>query len=108
VLGGGGYLTRDCGFIDPLGRIHLTGTLGGAINVAGRKVSPAKVEAALCATGLVARVRVYAVPSNDAERFEEIAAEIVLHVGGTLEALKAAACDKLQNWELPRHWMLGD
>ena len=52
LLGGGIYLTRDVGFIDPAGNLHLTGTTGGAINVAGRKVSPAKVEAAILATGL--------------------------------------------------------
>lgn len=104
LLGNGGYLTRDLGFLDSSGQIHLTGTLGGAINVAGRKVSPAKVEAALIATGLVRRVKVHAIRSNDAERFEEIAAEIVLLEEVTLDRLKSAACERLQTWELPRHW----
>jgi acyl-coenzyme A synthetase/AMP-(fatty) acid ligase len=104
VLGDGEYLTRDLGFVDPLGVVHLTGTIGGAINVAGRKVSPAKVEAALLATGLVRSVRVYGIPSSDAERCEEIAAEVVLLDQVSLAALKSAACERLQNWELPRHW----
>lgn len=104
VLGNGGYLTRDLGHVDSSGRIHLTGTLGGAINVAGRKVSPAKVEAAITATGLVSRIHVHGVSSNDPERFEEIAAEVELMAGITLEALKSAASTKLQSWELPRHW----
>jgi long-chain acyl-CoA synthetase len=104
VLGDGEYLTRDLGFVDPAGVVHLTGTIGGAINVAGRKVSPAKVEAALLATGLVRSVRVYGIPSSDAERCEEIAVDVFLLDQVSLAALKSAACERLQNWELPRHW----
>ncbi|MES2657856.1 MAG: AMP-binding protein [Verrucomicrobiota bacterium] len=104
VLGNDGYLTRDLGNIDSSGKIHLTGTLGGAINVAGRKVSPAKVEAAITATDLVRRIHVRGIPSNDPERFEEIAAEVELLDGVALDAVKSAASEKLQSWELPRHW----
>lgn len=104
VLGNGGYLTRDVGFLDSDGKIQLVSTLGGAINVAGRKVSPAKVEAALMATGLIRSVRVHGIPSSDAERCEEIVAQVVLLEDVPLEALKSAACDRLQNWELPRRW----
>ena len=103
-LGGGVYLTRDLGFIDPTGNLHLTGTTGRAINVAGRKISPAKVETAIMATGLVLHVRVFGIPSSDPERFEEIAAEMAMRPGITLEVLKAAVSGKLQPWEMPRHW----
>jgi long-chain acyl-CoA synthetase len=104
VLGNGIYLTRDLGFIDETGNLHLTATTGGAINVAGRKISPAKVEAAIRSTGLVRRVRVFGIPSSDPERFEEIAAEVELQPGTTLDDLKAAAVGTLQTWEMPRHW----
>ncbi len=104
LLGGGVYLTRDLGTIDGEGRIFLTGTLGGAINVAGRKVSPAKVEAAILSTGLVKRIHVYGVRSNDPERYEEIVAEVVLEEGGSLDGLKTACTGVLQLWEIPRHW----
>jgi acyl-coenzyme A synthetase/AMP-(fatty) acid ligase len=104
LLGNGVYLTRDCGFLDPAGRIHLTGTLGNAINVSGRKVSPGKVEQALLATGLVLTATVRGVPSKDPERFEEISASIHLSPGASLDALKTAAAAGLQAWELPRHW----
>ena len=104
LLENGAYLTRDLGFLDAAGKIHLTGTLGGAINVAGRKVSPAKVEAALLSTGLLRRVKVFGIPSNDPERFEEIVALVEPQSGISLDDLKAAAAGKLQNWELPRHW----
>jgi long-chain acyl-CoA synthetase len=106
-IGGGSYLTRDLGHLDGFGKIHLTGTLGGAINVAGRKVSPAKVEATLSATGLVHRIHVHGIPSSDAERCEEIAAEVVLLAGVSLSDLKAAASGRLQSWEIPRRWTVG-
>ncbi len=104
VLGKGIYQTRDRGFISGIGELHLTGTTGAAINASGRKISPAKVEAALLSTGLVRAVRVYGLPSKDPERFEEIAATVELHHGVTLDALKSAATEKLQPWETPRHW----
>lgn len=104
VLGNGAYLTRDAGFFDDQGILHLTGTVGGAINVAGRKVSPAKVEAGLMSTGLLKRVKVFGTRSLDPERFEEISADIELTEGATLDALKSAACERLQLWEMPRHW----
>jgi acyl-coenzyme A synthetase/AMP-(fatty) acid ligase len=103
-LGDGVYLTRDLGFLDDAGFLHLTGTVGGAINVAGRKVSPAKVEAAIFATGFVRRVKVFGIPSSDPERFEEIAAQVELAAGVSLDALKSAAMERLQLWEIPRHW----
>lgn len=104
VLDDGVYLTRDVGFMDENGNLHLTSTVGGAINVAGRKVSPAKVEAAIFATGLVRKVEVFAIPSSDPERFEEIAARVELVEGVTLDALKSAASKVLQGWEMPRQW----
>jgi acyl-coenzyme A synthetase/AMP-(fatty) acid ligase len=104
VLGNGIYLTRDLGFIDETGNLHLTATTGGAINVAGRKISPAKVEAAIRSTGFVRRVRVFGISSSDPERFEEIAAEVELQPGTTLDDLKSAAVGTMQTWEMPRHW----
>lgn len=103
-LGGGFYLTRDLGWIDDAGRLRLSGTTGAAINVAGRKVSPARVEAAIIATGLVASVKVSGIPSSDPERFEEISARVELRPGATLDALKSAAAETLRSWEIPRHW----
>lgn len=104
LLGNGIYLTRDLGFIDPGGVLHLTGTTGSAINVAGRKVSPAKVEAAILATGMVRSVRVRGIASADPERCEEISATVELAAGASLDALRSAASRHLQSWEVPRHW----
>ncbi|MFT3992236.1 MAG: fatty acid--CoA ligase family protein [Luteolibacter sp.] len=108
LLGNGVYLTRDRGHFDGNGTLYLTGTVGGAINVAGRKVSPAKVEAAILETGLVAQVHVHGVPSSDPERFEEIAADYVLRDGRTLEELKSALVERVQLWEMPRVWRRAD
>jgi acyl-coenzyme A synthetase/AMP-(fatty) acid ligase len=104
LLEDGIYLTRDRGFIDSRGRLHLMGTVGNAINVSGRKVSPSKIEEILLATGMVVRATVHGIPSNDPERFEEISATIILSPGTCLAAVKTAAAGKLQAWELPRHW----
>lgn len=107
LLGDGRYLTRDLGYVDQEGKVQLTGTTGGAINVAGRKVSPAKVEAAILSTGLARRVRVFGIASADAERFEEISAEVSLGEAVTLDALKTAVAQTMQAWEMPRHWTVG-
>jgi long-chain acyl-CoA synthetase len=103
-LEGGFYQTRDRGHFDASGRLHLTGTIGGAINVAGRKVSPAKLEAAISATGLVRSINVFGIRSSDPERFEEISAQVETLPGVSLEDVKHAAARVLQNWEMPRHW----
>ena len=104
LLENGVYLTRDLGFTDQSGIIYLTGTTGGAINVAGRKISPAKVEAAIMATGLVLQVKVQGISSSDPERFEEIAAVVEVRAGVTPAALKSAVAKHLQACEIPRHW----
>lgn len=106
MLGNGAYLTRDLGFLDSVRKLRLTGTSGAAINVAGRKISPAKVESAILATGFVRRVHVFGIPSPDPERFEEIAVTVEMNPGTQLDTLKSAAAAHLQNWELPRHWRI--
>ncbi len=105
ILGAGRYLTRDSGRIQG-GRLMLECSGADSINVAGRKIGPAKIEAALMATGLVSRVKVFGVPSADPERVEEIAALIVLK-NAPLETFRHAATSALAGWELPRHWITG-
>ena len=43
----GYYMTRDLGLLTPEGKLVLKGRLGRTINVAGRKIDPAEVEAKL-------------------------------------------------------------
>lgn len=104
LTGDGCYLTPDLGRIDESGGIHLTGSVGEGINVAGRKVSPGGIEDVLLATGLILQARVCGIPSTDVERVEEIAADVELKPGVTMAQLKSAAAANLPSWELPRHW----
>lgn len=102
VLGGGSFLTQDHGRIEAR---HLLLESSGAesINVAGRKIGPAKIEAALMATGLLEKARVFGVPSHDPERVEEITALVKLK-SGTLDQLRQRMSGTLEGWEMPRHW----
>lgn len=43
----GFYITRDRGFLTPEGKLVLRGRVGNTINIAGRKIDPAEVEATL-------------------------------------------------------------
>jgi long-chain acyl-CoA synthetase len=43
----GYYVTRDLGLLTPQGSLVLRGRLGRLVNIAGRKIDPAEVEAAL-------------------------------------------------------------
>jgi acyl-coenzyme A synthetase/AMP-(fatty) acid ligase len=102
ILGSGGFLTQDFGRIEG-GRLMLESSGAESINVAGRKIGPAKIEAALMASGLVARARAFGVPSHDPERVEEITAMVQLK-SGTLEQLRQRMTEVLAGWEMPRHW----
>jgi acyl-coenzyme A synthetase/AMP-(fatty) acid ligase len=104
-LGGGRFLTPDHGRIDG-GRLLLESSGAESINVAGRKIGPAKIEAALMATGLLEKARVFGVPSQDPERVEEIAALVSLK-SAMLDELRQAASRVLAGWEMPRHWITG-
>lgn len=103
LLGDGRFLTHDLGRIEN-GRLFLDRCAGGAINVAGRKISPAKVESALLATGLPTRVRVFGTPSPDPDRVEEIVGMLDLPATTDISTLKQAASETLAGWEFPRQW----
>ncbi len=100
-LGDGCFLTPDVGHLDE-DRLILDSSAGGHINVAGRKIGPARVEAILLDTGLLERVRVFGIPSRDPERVDEVAA--LVPAGTDIAAVRGAAAGKLAGWELPRHW----
>lgn len=102
LLCDGEFLTQDFGRIEG-GRLMLESSGAESINVAGRKIGPAKIEAALLASGLVERARAFGVPSHDPERVEEITAMVELK-SGTLEQLRQRMTEVLAGWEMPRHW----
>ena len=108
TLAHGMHLTRDLGRLDnATGHLHLDGTLDGAINVAGRKVSPEKVRQALLASGLLADAMVEPAPSTDPDRHQEIRARLTWTPGTTanLDALKLHLGKDLAAWEMPRQWV---
>ncbi len=79
---------------------------GEHINVAGRKLGPGRIEAAIKATGMVEQVRIFGIPSNDPERVDEIAA--LLPEGIDKKALREAIGKILAGWQMPRHWLTAD
>jgi long-chain acyl-CoA synthetase len=103
LLGGGRFLTHDLGRVEDR-RVFLERSTGGAINVAGRKISPAKVESALLATGIPQRVRVFGTPSADPDRVEEIVGMVEISDPSDIASLKQAVAPSLAGWEIPRQW----
>ena len=55
------HRTRDAGFVDSLGRIHVVGRLDAVINSGGRKIHPEAIERALCSIAGVRTACVVAV-----------------------------------------------
>ena len=55
------HRTRDAGFIDALGRVHVVGRLDAVINSGGRKIHPEAVERTLCSVAGVRAACVVAV-----------------------------------------------
>ena len=106
----GFHLTHDLGEVDGADRLHLHGTLDGAINVAGRKVSPEKVRQAMLASGLLGAVRIAPVASADPDRHQEIHARVTWKAGVVpdLEALKKHLAATLSPWEIPRQWAVDE
>lgn len=96
------YVTGDLGTIDGAGRLVLTGRAKDVINVAGRKVSPAEIEACLLGLDGVAEAVVLGVP--DPVRGEAIGALVVAaHGAAADEARLLARCrSSLPSWKVPR------
>jgi len=104
VLQDGWYRTGDCGWIDPTGRIRLTGRIKDEINRAGFKVQPAEIDVLLETHPAVAEACVFAVP--DPVGGESIAAAVRLASGAsaTSEMLRAWCRQRLRREAVPEHW----
>jgi len=104
-----GFLTGDYGTIAADGRLTLWGRVSSFINVAGRKVQPAEVEATLRTLPGVADVRV--VGGNDQRRGEHVVACIVLQPGSaplTVLAVRRFCADRLAPHKIPREVVFVD
>ncbi len=103
AIGQGRFVTSDLAEIRD-GKIFLVGRSGDQINVAGRKVSPEIIEAALLTHPEVSDALVFGIPSDDADRSEEIVACVAIHGRTTPELLKQFLLAKLPAWKVPREW----
>jgi O-succinylbenzoic acid--CoA ligase len=102
-FGGGGFLTGDYGEMDAGGRLVLTGRASSFINVAGRKVQPAEIEAVLRRMAGVRDVRVIA--AADRQRGEQVVACVVAETGGTPPstlAVRRFCSARLAPFKIPR------
>ena len=97
------YETTDVGRIED-GKLTLTESRAGAINVAGRKVSPGKLERILMEHPGVESVEVSKIPSLDIERFEEIHAKVTVSQELGKRELRQGLSGRFETWEIPRHW----
>jgi long-chain acyl-CoA synthetase len=103
-LGDGKFLTQDLVSFDDGGGVILEGRAGDLINIAGRKVSPSSIEAAIGALQGVELCVVFGIPSADPERVQEI----VAYVRGDVDLtdLKKALNSQVPSWQQPRHWRI--
>lgn len=97
----GRHVTGDEGFLDPAGRLVVTGRADRIIVSGGEKIDPAEVESVLRATGLVREVIVVGEPDPEWGR------RLVAVYTGDAEpaALQAALRGRLSGHRIPRRWV---
>ncbi|MGH9748736.1 MAG: class I adenylate-forming enzyme family protein, partial [Candidatus Polarisedimenticolia bacterium] len=100
-LGPGRFLTSDLGRIAPGGGIALVGRSDRMINVGGRKVNPAEVEAVLRGIPDVREAAVFAVP--DRNRGQAVSACLVARRAVTREKVLEQCAMRLAPFQIPRH-----
>jgi long-chain acyl-CoA synthetase len=86
------------------GRIYLRGRASDIINVAGRKVLPETIEAALRAHPLVRECAVFGIPDSLHQRFERIVACVNVVESLKIPELAAFLSKNLPPWQIPREW----
>jgi len=102
-FGDGPYLTHDIGEVLE-GGIFIHRSDGGAINVAGRKVSPVKLQSILEGVDGVVAAKVSRGPSRDFERFEEIRVHVRIAPGLDPRHVRECFRQHIESWEMPRKW----
>lgn len=102
-FGEGPYRTHDIGEVND-GRLFIHRCDGGAINVAGRKVSPARLRDILERIDGVVAAEIGRGPSRDFERFEEIRAHVRIAPGADPKQVREHFRQKTESWEMPRKW----
>jgi acyl-coenzyme A synthetase/AMP-(fatty) acid ligase len=96
----GRFVTQDLGRLDDQGRLWITGRADRTINVDGRKINPAEVEAVL--RGIPKVRQAFVLPVADRRRGQSVCACIVADRGLTREAVLAACAARLAPFKMPR------
>ncbi|CAN5776394.1 hypothetical protein BH11VER1_BH11VER1_11070 [soil metagenome] len=108
TLSKGRFIASDLAEISD-GRVFLRGRISDAINVAGKKLNPSDVEAAVLTFPEVKHCIVFGVPSADPTRCEETIACVHVADGITEDHLATWLCDRLALWQMPRrYWLCQD
>ena len=111
-LGGGRFVTSDLAELlpaesaDSAPMVALSGRRDDLINIAGRKVSPPRVEAAILRETAVKHCVVFGVPSSEPSRVHDSVAVVAPTEDFDLEALKQGIAERLQPYEMPRRWWI--
>lgn len=88
--------------------IYLRGRASDTINLAGRKLDPTEVEAALLKHQDIVHCVVFGVPSRDTSRCEETVACIKTNRALTVTELSHWLANELSSWKRPRHYWFCD
>lgn len=105
ALSRGAFRTSDlCEIVD--GEIRILGRAGDVMNIAGRKLSPETVEAAILGHPGISGCIVFGLSSQDPARGDTIVACVAATAGVTSESLRQFALTRLPAWQIPREWWL--
>lgn len=104
ILQEDGWLhTRDQGYLDENGQLHVEGRIGEMIIRGGENISPVEIEECILGMPQVREVKVIGVPQK--VLFEEIAAAVVLNPGCELgaEQIREHARRHLAHYKVPKY-----
>jgi len=98
-LSGGRYLPGDL-LVENSGDFRITGRVSDFINVAGRKLNPSEVEAAIAEFPAIREVVVFGV--EEPGRGEVAIAWIVLETETSVSDVRRYCAERLSAWQVPR------
>jgi long-chain acyl-CoA synthetase len=107
ALTNGWLRTRDLGFVDPDGYLHLSGRAEEMINLGGLKVSPVEVEEVLARQEAIQEAAVVGVPAPAEVSGILIKAYLVAREGvafPAFSALKRACLQELEAYKVPQEF----
>lgn len=99
----GPFETRDVGYLDGAGRLHVIGRSDDVIISGGENIHPAEIEAALESIPAVQAGAVFGLPDDEwGERLE--AAVVLQDATATPEAIEAGIRQSLPDFKIPKRW----